>query len=367
LRLSLKRGLIASSIVGPLLTLINQGASVWAGAPFDWMTAALTTVIPFCVSALSTYLAQPRARPTDAEAEPPAAPSKTEIRTIIEQHTVYPDGLHDATSRVQTIRNNATNVNRTSRERVEFIGNLITQAESLGTVFDDLCEGANQAATKAAHVGQSVSEVTQEVEGFLDLTTATTQQIAHVATPVQKIEATIAEVGSASEAIRGLADRIRLLALNSGIEAARAGEKGRGFAIIAGEVRELADMAERDITRILTRMEELHQARTDLSDTVGRVAQAAEKSLTRGETCRSLTRSIQDNIDGLVGEIASNSAETRRQLPLYSEIVCEIRSIKDNTQAAVQGSQKNIELCGEALSLLEIPPAPQGQPHQQAI
>lgn len=365
LRLSLKRGLIAASIVGPLLTLINQGAAVWAGGPFDWVTAGLTTVIPFCVSAISTYLAQPRATP--AEAKTPVAPPEVEIRTIVEQHAVYPDGLQDATSRVETIRNNATNVNRTSRERVQFIGNLITQAESLGTVFDDLCEGANEAAKKAANVGQAVSEVTQEVEGFLDLTTDTTQQIAHVATPVQKIEATIAEVGTASEAIRGLADRIRLLALNSGIEAARAGEKGRGFAIIAGEVRELADMAERDISRILERMEELQQAQSDLSDTVASVARAAEQSLARGEACRSLTGSIQDNIDGLVTEIASNSAETRRQLPLYSEIVCEIRSIKDNTQAAVQGSQKNIELCGEALSLLDTPPAPEHPPLHRAM
>ncbi|MBO9473619.1 hypothetical protein J7413_08720 [Shimia sp. R10_1] len=352
-RLSLKRGLIAASIVGPLLTLINQWSALFDGAPFDPFAACLTAVIPFCVSSLSTYLAQPKLTPA---AEPVTdTPPEPEIRTVIEERPIYPDGLQDASARVETIRSNATNVNRSSRERVTFIANLISQAEHLGTVFDTLCEGANRSAAKAAEVGHSVNEVTQEVDGFLDLTSDTTQQIAHVAAPVKKIETSLAEVSNASEAIRGLADRIRLLALNSGIEAARAGAQGSGFAIIAGEVRELADMAEADITRILARMEELQEAQIDLSTTVGKVARAAEQSLERGETCRSMTRSIQDSIDGLVADITADSDETRRQLPLYSEIVSEIRSIKDNTQAAVQGSQKNIELCGEALSLLEIP------------
>ncbi len=366
LRTSLIRGLIAASVVGPLLTLINQWSALFGEAQFDPFAASLTAVIPFCVSSLSTYLAQPKpVAPADIK-ELDAAP-QIEIRTVVEERTVYPDGLVDATDRVETIRNNATNVNRTSRERVEFIANLIAQAETLGTAFDKLCEDANRSAQKAAEVGQSVSDVTQEVDGFLDLTTDTTQQITYIADPVQKIEATIAEVGGASEAIRGLADRIRLLALNSGIEAARAGEQGRGFAIIAGEVRELADMADADISRILDRMEELQQAQILLSDTVGKVALAAKQSLARGEACRTMTRSIQDNIDGLVSNIATSSEETRQQLPLYSEIVSEIRSIKDNTQAAVQGSQKNIELCGEALSLLEIPPAPPTAPLTQAV
>ncbi|WP_422050467.1 methyl-accepting chemotaxis protein [Shimia sp.] len=364
-RLSLKRGLIAASIVGPLLTFINQWPALFGEATFDPLAACLTAVIPFCVSSLSTYFAQPKARPSE-EIEAERAP-EIEIRTVVEERTVYPDGLQDATARVETIRNNASNVNRTSRERVEFITNLITQAESLGVVFDTLSEGANRAAQKAAQVGNSVRDVTLEVDGFLDLTTDTTQQITHIATPVAKIETTLAEVGSASEAIRGLADRIRLLALNSGIEAARAGEQGRGFAIIAGEVRELADMADADISRILERMEGLQQAQADLSETVGKVAIAAEKSLERGEACRTLTRSIQENIDGLVANITASSEETRRQLPLYSEIVSEIRSIKDNTQAAVQGSQKNIELCGEALSLLDVAPEQHGQPLPQAM
>ncbi|MBO9477316.1 hypothetical protein J7382_07210 [Shimia sp. R11_0] len=365
LRISLKRGLIAASIVGPVLTFINQSADIAQGAPLDWLAAGLTTLVPFCVSALSTYLAQPKTppapqEPATSEAMPPAEPM---VQTVVEERLIYPDGLTDATARVETIRDNATNVNRTSRERVTFISNLIDQAETLGTTFDTLCDGASHSAATASDVGTAVQEVTREVDGFLDLASDTTQQITHIADPVQKIETTLAEVANASEAIRGLADRIRLLALNSGIEAARAGEKGRGFAIIAGEVRELADMADADITRILSRMDDLTDAQADLSATVANVAQAAQQSLARGEACRSLTHNIQATITGLVADIASNSEETRQQLPLFSGIVSEIKSIRDNTEAAVQGSQNNITLCGEALSLLTVE-TPHNRPHE---
>lgn len=358
LAFALTRGLIAACIVGPILTLINQWTAIQNGAPLNWMAAIFTGVIPFCVSGVSSYLAR-GAAPIPQEVSP-ADPSQEDIPAVIQEvyreRILPPPGLADALDCIETIRTNATKVNQSSRERVTFISNLISQAEDLGHGFEHLCEEASQSATTASQVGQSVCGVTEEIDAFLDLTGHTSRKIADIAAPVEKIEETLLEVGNASEAIRDLAERIRLLALNSGVEAARVGAAGRGFAVIAGEVRELANMADADITRILSRIQGMRDAQSELSETVSRVSHAAEQSLKRGESCRKMTHVIQGDITTLVERITGNSDETRQKLPSYAGIVQEIQCIKQNTEAAVRGSQQNISLCGEAMDLLSEDP-----------
>jgi len=346
------RGLITACIVGPILTVINQWSAVTGAAGMNWPAALLSVFVPFCVAGISTFMAlrAPAASEVDApQAEVAAPPAESQAPAA--PATAAP-GIREAAERLATIQTNAQRVNQTSRERVTFIAQLVTQAEGLGGSLDHLAQGAHQSAVRAEEVGADLSAMTQEVAAFIDLSTELTQQVRQITDPMTRIEHTLQDVTGSGEAIRGLSQRIRLLALNASVEAARAGEAGRGFATIATEVRALADKADEDITQLVDYINSLHVAQEGLKTSFETVSDAAEQGAKRGETCRQMSTGAQEDIGNLVSTMTETSEQIRQNLPTYFGIVQEIGNIRKNTEAAVTGSQQNIDLSAEALDLL---------------
>ncbi|MBI3771347.1 MAG: methyl-accepting chemotaxis protein [Gammaproteobacteria bacterium] len=190
-----------------------------------------------------------------------------------------------------------------------------TVTTTTGGAVEQLEEAANRAqqtADSAESTAHKINETTQAFERFQQQMEAT----ANVTRELAKTAETITHI---TKTIRDISSQTNLLALNAAIEAARAGEQGRGFAVVADEVRQLATRTEAATTEISGLVE-------TISGSVAEAVGMLEKSVTESRT----------NIARL-GEVAANTSQGRDQAVYLREAMQEVVQMMVEQEKAVEG------------------------------
>lgn len=193
-------------------------------------------------------------------------------------------------------------------DRLATVGDQMARMQQAATTLEDLASNAKSESDQAGYASNSASENVAAVAAATEEMTATVQEIANqteatiriVAETVAAAEATNDNVQTLSEAaehigsvvnlIRDIAEQTNLLALNATIEAARAGEAGRGFAVVASEVKELAEQTSKATDEISGRITGIQNSVRDAAGAIGNIAEKVSE-------IRDLTGSVAGAIE----------------------------------------------------------------------
>ncbi len=165
-------------------------------------------------------------------------------------------------------------------------------------------------------------------------------------------------IGEIVSVIKDIADQTNLLALNAAIEAARAGEQGRGFAVVADEVRKLAERTSKATSEIGSMIgaiqDEVQKAVASMNEGTKRVEIGVEYSSNAGEALKNIVRSV-DNLQSMVQQIASATEEMSTVSEQISSDIETIANVSKETSAgSEQIAQSSSDLARLASKLSDL-------------
>jgi methyl-accepting chemotaxis protein len=229
-----------------------------------------------------------------------------------------------------------------------------SRTSSVAAAINQLGAAAQEIAQNAALASQhssdarSLAEDGQQVVGqTIEVMNQLSARISDSCGNIQTLNSHTANIGQILDVISGISQQTNLLALNAAIEAARAGEAGRGFAVVADEVRNLAHRTQESAQQVQRLIEELQAGAQVAVSTMNQSQQQSEHSVgianQAGERLGSVTQRIGE-IDGMNQSVAT---ATEEQTAVVESINVDITEINTLNQEGVQNLQSTLRACND--------------------
>ena len=207
---------------------------------------------------------------------------------------------------------------------IAHVGDRASQANEMSRRAGDLANAGN---TVIAQTVAGIREISTVVEGS--------------SVGVEQLQQQSVQISSVIQVIREIADQTNLLALNAAIEAARAGEQGRGFAVVADEVRKLAERAARSTEEITATVGQVRETARTMADNTGRTVECVNESVVHadgaGQTILQIGEESHRTVE-MVGEIADAIKEQSRASQSVAEMVEQIAQMAEESAVAANRS-----------------------------
>lgn len=228
-------------------------------------------------------------------------------------------------------------------------------SQQLTSAMDELILSTSNIAESAAAAAQSTAQTDQDaqqgavrVEGTTKSIGSLAAEITAAANVITKLQQDVDNVGGILDVIKNIADQTNLLALNAAIEAARAGEQGRGFAVVADEVRTLASRTQVSTQEIQQVIEELQSASQKavsvMSQSQGRAKTSATEIEETGSTLSDISKSVA-SIAAMNHQIAAATEQQDTTSKLIQNNVNELRASSDRVTSSTESvDQMGVEL-----------------------
>ena len=260
---------------------------------------------------------------------------------------------------VTEVERQATQVERVSGESNQTVSGQRSQIEQVATAMNEMSATAQTVAGSAASAVDSAHDVNQQTLGGRGLVEAQVQGIERLAAEIEQSVEVINRLAGDSktisqvlDVIKGVAEQTNLLALNAAIEAARAGEQGRGFAVVADEVRNLARRTQQST-------EEIEQIIAGLQGGVGAAVKimGASHVMAEGTVKQSAqVRQALENILGAVGVIVDQNqqiaAAAEQQTAVAHDIDRNIVAINEAGRRTAEGAGQTEQASRELSELV---------------
>ncbi len=202
------------------------------------------------------------------------------------------------------------------------------------THMDEVTGHANAAASAAAGANDEADSSKQVVLKAIEAIDLLASEVERTASVIKELRDDSEQIGRVVDVIKGVAEQTNLLALNAAIEAARAGEHGRGFAVVADEVRTLASRTQQSTQEIQAMIERLQLVAGNAAQVMEagqlRTQQSVEHAAGAGESLSRIVNAIA-TINDMNGRIASSSMAQNAVVAEVAQAVHRVREVADST------------------------------------
>ncbi len=312
--------LIARSIVHPLQAAVNAMANIASGE--SDLTRSLDTHGRDEVTQLSQHFNSFTAK----------------LRQVVGQLQVCASALGQSSTELGTNASQAHDRSQQQSQQMELVATAINEV-TYGV--QDVAKNAEHAASEMRDAQAQAQQGQVNIDGSLQQIDQLSSTISQAVEVIRTLSSESTQIGGVLEVIRSIADQTNLLALNAAIEAARAGEQGRGFAVVADEVRLLAQRTQKSTAEIQVMIERLQghseAAVKVISDSHSASQLTIEQAGQAGASLTAIGQALR-NLNGLNASIASATLQQAHVVEDINQNVTQAAGLSHSTALAAEQS-----------------------------
>ncbi|HHQ4617627.1 TPA: methyl-accepting chemotaxis protein [Aeromonas veronii] len=270
-----------------------------------------------------------------------------ELAAISRDYNVTLETLRTLMLRVRengvTVVESATEIEARTCRSQEVIADQQGETHQVATAIKELAATSQDMAGNALQAARMTQEAQNVVGQGEDVVERTIKAIDHInrevlrtADTIGQLEQQCSQIGGVISVIRGIAEQTNLLALNAAIEAARAGEQGRGFAVVADEVRSLANHTQGATVEIQQMIEQLQSGARASVTAMSAASHEAQEGVGLAQEAKQAFGAITEKVDRMVDTNAIIASAIEQQGAVVNEIERNVVRISDGSDEALQ-------------------------------
>lgn len=265
----------------------------------------------------------------------------------------FQPAIHDLTKTMDNLSSSAEQLAQVTKKTSEGVDQQKSETQQLANSIQELSNAAEEVAQNAANAEVSAGEAKELADSgktmvlhVADSNSQLAKQVDSATTVVKKLADDTQNIGRVSQEISDIAEQTNLLALNAAIEAARAGEQGRGFAVVADEVRNLANRTQLSTEEIRTIIDNLSsissKAVSAMEDSKSKADESADDASKAAHSLEEIAVSVEQ-IREMNTMIAAAASEQSAVVNEINQNIQTISSVSEQTGEGAHRTQQQSE------------------------
>ncbi len=277
------------------------------------------------------------------------------FNNLISSHKDFVTNINDTAQQLKNAASSMADVTSSAQEDSHQqnmqINNIATAINEMSSTVQEIATKTSEAEASAQNAEQSALSGQKVVQDNINIIKTLSDDVKHAAEVVQALKSNSESIGSVLDVIKSVAEQTNLLALNAAIEAARAGEQGRGFAVVADEVRTLASRTQESTIEIQEMIERIQNGTLDAVAVMDKGVETATASVEQATS----TEGSLDVITRSVVNISSINTQIANALEEQSVVSEEInKSIHTVNELAVNSDSNSSKINAASTELNQL-------------